>query len=149
MIQYKRNKEILCITQKLFKVVLEILYNFAVTPCVGVWIEIVFTLIIYAAIMSLPAWECGLKSLYSLNDMLDFAVTPCVGVWIEILNDMLDFAQDKWSLPAWECGLKSRLLVYHKHCNLSLPAWECGLKSSMICLTLPRINGHSLRGSVD
>ena len=41
MIQYKRNKEILCITQKLFKVVLEILYNFAVTPCVGVWIEII------------------------------------------------------------------------------------------------------------
>ena len=62
MIQYKRNKEILCITQKLFKVVLEILYNFAVTPCVGVWIEITRQ----------HLWSTA-KS-----------VTPCVGVWIEI-----------------------------------------------------------------
>ena len=64
MIQYKRNKEILCITQKLFKVVLEILYNFAVTPCVGVWIEI------------------ELEHTFYQPD----TVTPCVGVWIEILE---------------------------------------------------------------
>ena len=64
MIQYKRNKEILCITQKLFKVVLEILYNFAVTPCVGVWIEI----------NSIALGLCP------------YIVTPCVGVWIEICS---------------------------------------------------------------
>ena len=67
MIQYKRNKEILCITQKLFKVVLEILYNFAVTPCVGVWIEM---------------------REYKTNFTTEL-VTPCVGVWIEIDNDLV------------------------------------------------------------
>ena len=57
-----------------------------VTPCVGVWIEIRrSTSYLLMAYMSLPAWECGLKSAilgycHSLQD-----VTPCVGVWIEIV----------------------------------------------------------------
>ena len=38
------------------------LCDFAVTPCVGVWIEIGFT----------------------IEFSVPFCVTPCVGVWIEI-----------------------------------------------------------------
>ena len=33
-----------------------------VTPCVGVWIEILTVLVEVMCVMSLPAWECGLKS---------------------------------------------------------------------------------------
>ena len=33
-----------------------------VTPCVGVWIEILLdTIPVFSLISSLPAWECGLK----------------------------------------------------------------------------------------
>ena len=34
-----------------------------VTPCVGVWIEILISAKTEQQKMSLPAWECGLKSL--------------------------------------------------------------------------------------
>ena len=56
---------------------------FAVTPCVGVWIEI----------LQFSSSCCKAK------------VTPCVGVWIEIAFPLLPpfFLP---SLPAWECGLK-------------------------------------------
>ena len=37
-----------------------------------------------AILLSLPAWECGLKYLYSYANSKAHAVTPCVGVWIEI-----------------------------------------------------------------
>ena len=33
-----------------------------VTPCVGVWIEILVLIIVIASLLSLPVWECGLKS---------------------------------------------------------------------------------------
>ncbi len=47
---------------KLERKIAERLGNFAVTPCVGVWIEI---------ILPLPRHQ-------------GHSVTPCVGVWIEI-----------------------------------------------------------------
>ncbi len=47
---------------KLERKIAERLGNFAVTPCVGVWIEISFSKFQY----------------------LSHSVTPCVGVWIEI-----------------------------------------------------------------
>ena len=54
-----------------------------VTPCVGVWIEI-------------------LRGFDARHWPL---VTPCVGVWIEIeIKNLPDFFRA--SLPAWECGLK-------------------------------------------
>ena len=34
--------------------------------------------------MSLPAWECGLKSFETETETETETVTPCVGVWIEI-----------------------------------------------------------------
>ena len=61
----------------------EILFVFAVTPCVGVWIEI--------------WWD------YS-NQPLNI-VTPCVGVWIEI-DKLEEKLVSLGSLPVWECGLK-------------------------------------------
>ncbi len=50
----------------------------------GVWIEIWLWWRVDAAIMSLPAWECGLKFVYGKSSDELFVVTPCVGVWIEI-----------------------------------------------------------------
>ena len=55
-----------------------------VTPCVGVWIEIMRIKIV-----------CQRK-----------IVTPCVGVWIEMIILSLDIISSNESLPAWECGLK-------------------------------------------
>ena len=58
----------------------------AVTPCMGVWIEIkIRRLFGHVCGSSLPVWECGLK-----YDNSNPNETPFV------------------SLPVWECGLKSR-----------------------------------------
>ena len=57
-----------------------------VTPCVGVWIEIlVNTRYSPSGTVSLPAWECGLKWRVCTASGARCGVTPCVGVWIEIL----------------------------------------------------------------
>ncbi|MFR5058163.1 hypothetical protein, partial [Faecalimonas umbilicata] len=87
----------------------------AVTPFVGVWIEILFYPFSYLPRPSLPSWECGLKST-SLEAMgkafkslpswecgLKFmvveraisskSVTPFAGVWIEIQNMKLEHRQ--------------------------------------------------------
>ena len=58
-----------------------------VTPCVGVWIEIFSASCRPILILSLPAWECGLKYMIRCHQ----------------LNSTM-------SLPAWECGLKSSAL---------------------------------------
>ncbi len=46
---------------KLEREIAERLGNFAVTPCVGVWIEIPLYVFSILYKMSLPVWECGLK----------------------------------------------------------------------------------------
>ena len=56
--------------------------------------------------MSLPAWECGLKSTVAEPYLTAITVTPCVGVWIEIGFEHDDVDYRIASLPAWECGLK-------------------------------------------
>ena len=56
-----------------------------VTPCVGVWIEIPDLVSEFKSVLSLPAWECGLKSQILIQTLRIVRVTPCVGVWIEIL----------------------------------------------------------------
>ena len=61
----------------------KLLVNIAVTPFVGVWIEIIFV-----------SYDIDKKS-----------VTPFVGVWIEIIN-VLSSLKNSLSLPSWECGLK-------------------------------------------
>ena len=57
---------------------------FAVTPLVGVWIEI-----------SPNCTTCSCT-----------IVTPLVGVWIEIYNYLFISGFATQSLPLWECGLK-------------------------------------------
>ncbi len=85
---------------KLERKIAERLGNFAVTPCVGVWIEIV---------LRVKAAATGF-------------VTPCVGVWIEIRRARRP-APHCSSLPVWECGLKclqgtrQRLIRGHSLCG--------------------------------
>ncbi len=43
---------------------------------------------------SLPAWECGLKSIWHLHVNASYGVTPCVGVWIEISIDIVNTGLD-------------------------------------------------------
>ena len=87
----------------------KLLVNIAVTPFVGVWIEIMLIVnsvpiditslpswecglkfYIYLAVISyfwsLPSWECGLKYVKHESDWGQNKVTPFVGVWIEISN---------------------------------------------------------------
>ena len=42
--------------------------------------------VLFDHIPSLPAWECGLKSLPWIKLLRQSLVTPCVGVWIEIIR---------------------------------------------------------------
>ena len=122
---------------------------FGVTPCVGVWIEIFvcFSLSLStvchslrgsvdwnslqggfgnAKTKSLPAWECGLKSVGYLSTAKGIFVTPCVGVWIEITLWM--------ARQTGHCCHSLRGSV-----DWNLNAYE----------TINRNRGHSLRGSVD
>ena len=55
-----------------------------VTPCVGVWIEMIPPQAFAKKIKSLPVWECGLKFSDVPHHQEIAAVTPCVGVWIEM-----------------------------------------------------------------
>ena len=41
-------------------------------------------MLLCAFLLSLPLWECGLKSILKGNSHLGAFVTPLVGVWIEI-----------------------------------------------------------------
>ena len=61
----------------------KLLVNIAVAPFVGVWIEIPVNIFVHHSLLSLPLWECGLKS-------------SCTTVLFIF----------KMSLPLWECGLK-------------------------------------------
>ena len=63
--------------------------------------------LVLCLMMSLPAWECGLKLKRLYRSLCSLHVTPCVGVWIEILMEAREMKQREESLPAWECGLKS------------------------------------------
>ena len=120
-----------------------------VTPCVGVWIEIIF----------------GLQGFSSF-----ITVTPCVGVWIEIVFvHVNEFDIVRHSLRGsvdWNINCSKSIYSnlchslrgsvdwnllgnnYHLWSASSLPAWECGLKWFFSMLNLSAIS-HSLRGSVD
>ena len=62
-------------------------------------------------LLSLPVWECGLKSWYA-------SIACC----------------SQTSLPVWECGLKFTIGQEQPTVLASLPVWECGLKYH-ICLS--------------
>ena len=50
----------------------------------GVWIDILTKEQTLIDVLSLPSWECGLKSCYNDYNESTLYVTPLVGVWIEI-----------------------------------------------------------------
>ena len=64
----------------------KLLVNIAVAPFVGVWIEMLTLNSLQIRSMSLPSWECGLKSYLQADGYFMDAVAPFVGVWIEILT---------------------------------------------------------------
>ena len=82
-------------------------------------------MLLCAFLLSLPLWECGLKSYDEIVAYENAGVTPLVGVWIEI-------AWSDWT----------RMIT------TSLPLWECGLKYDE-CDTLACPPSHSPCGSVD
>ena len=57
-----------------------------VTPFVGVWIEIEDIENMLKEALSLPSWECGLKSHQQEKKKGLEDVTPFVGVWIEMFE---------------------------------------------------------------
>lgn len=66
--------------------------NFAVTPCVGVWIEI----------------------LWNTDPVRHQMVTPCVGVWIEIQSHCCSLQADFGHSPCGNliCKITNSLLIY-------------------------------------
>ena len=96
-----------------------------VTPYVGVWIETQCKPLHGAKRLSLLMWECGLKRVDTINNVVVAEVTPYVGVWIET---------------------SARLTCHYT--AVSLLMWECGLKRA-VCLPLMTCSRHSLCGSVD
>ena len=62
----------------------KLLVNIAVTPFVGVWIEMEESIDLLRSPMSLPSWECGLKWNDRCGKETSASVTPFVGVWIEM-----------------------------------------------------------------
>ena len=97
-----------------------------VTPCVGVWIEIIADCIRGRAGRSLPAWECGLKSISS--------TIP---------------EKPPSSLPAWECGLKSVAPEIAATVDIVTPCVGVWIEISPYYPATAKEHRHSLRGSVD
>ena len=79
--------------------------EYAVTPCMGVWIETLELGDYCKKIPSHPVWVCGLKL-----DVFGRFIT---------LNE---------SHPVWVCGLKHEDEWFFRVLNLSHPVWVCGLK---------------------
>ena len=79
--------------------------EYAVTPCMGVWIETLELGDYCKKIPSHPVWVCGLKL-----DVFGRFIT---------LNE---------SHPVWVCGLKHEDEWFFRFLNLSHPVWVCGLK---------------------
>ena len=70
---------------KLERKIAERLGNFAVTPCVGVWIEIHDgNAWVYGDAVT-PCVGVWIEILGEIENIMNLSVTPCVGVWIEIL----------------------------------------------------------------
>ena len=59
--------------------------QYAVTPCAGVWIEIVFLGVDPIKEIVTPCAGVWIEINASLNNVCLDVVTPCAGVWIEIV----------------------------------------------------------------
>ena len=124
----------------------------AVTPLVGVWIEMKKRKNFKRMYCVTPLVGVWIEIETIEDRKVKDLVTPLVGVWIEITLSAI-FAIPYRSLPLWECGLKftqknsflefiivtplvgvwieiKYAQVYRKAVE-SLPLWECGLKLSV------------------
>ena len=79
--------------------------EYAVTPCMGVWIE----------------------THHYIYIKVKTKVTPCMGVWIETRCLQHHNGMDG-SHPVWVCGLKPDPVVNVIGHHMSHPVWVCGLK---------------------
>jgi len=69
---------------KLERKIAERLGNFAVTPCVGVWIEIFQPLRRWPHRDVTPCVGVWIEISKYMREFIKEYVTPCVGVWIEM-----------------------------------------------------------------
>ena len=60
---------------------------FAVTPCVGVWIEIPLSCYFSRSRLVTPCVGVWIEIYVRVYNLVFCHVTPCVGVWIEIVNE--------------------------------------------------------------
>lgn len=67
-----------------------------------------------AILLSLPAWECGLKYDQKFIVICRRVVTPCVGVWVEIPQKLRPNGKDT-SLPVSEH--ETKFLMYIMELN--------------------------------
>ena len=93
--------------------------EYAVTPCMGVWIETLELGDYCKKIPSHPVWVCGLKL-----DVFGRFIT---------LNE---------SHPVWVCGLKHEDEWFFRFLNLSHPVWVCGLKPVLVRRSRERRRSH-------
>ena len=101
--------------------------EYAVTPCMGVWIETGNTLQHFNPIKSHPVWVCGLKHPIESNDCPIDMSHP---VWVCGLK-LLAALGKSWlwkSHPVWVCGLKLHRIKSNDADIQSHPVWVCGLK---------------------
>ncbi len=119
-----------------------------VTPCVGVWIEILNVMTMRVNCWVTPCVGVWIEIYSTVWSQYLYGVTPCVGVWIEIrLSTRVGNASR--SLPAWECGLKyiiTYLLKFLSHVTPCVGVW-IEIYSTVWSQYL--YGRHSLRGSVD
>ncbi len=119
-----------------------------VTPCAGVWIEILFLNYAWGPwTTSLPVRECGLKYLCYKYILTRNFVTPCAGVWIEI-NVSKRVAISGSVTPCAGVWIEIQKRKNDYDLRWSLPVRECGLKYSRWTFTTTQ-KSHSLCGSVD
>ena len=101
--------------------------EYAVTPCMGVWIETLELGDYCKKIPSHPVWVCGLKldvfgRFITLNE--SHPVWVCGLKLAEIVVTVARVPLH----PVWVCGLKHEDEWFFRFLNLSHPVWVCGLK---------------------
>ena len=103
--------------------------EYAVTPCMGVWIETYKNSANASDRESHPVWVCGLKRSQVTRQEIDNKSHP---VWVCGLkpDDRKWGYRGKASHPVWVCGLKQFFFVPYSQLWKSHPVWVCGLKPS-------------------
>ena len=79
--------------------------EYAVTPCMGVWIETGHPEAEGAETAVTPCMGVWIETAGSSAAQMIAQVTPCMGVWIETTN-RIKMLKPNVSHPVWVCGLK-------------------------------------------